>query len=468
MTSYKKTFISNFVYSFGTQLVSIVVSMVMTLGIPRVLSIEDYGYWQLFIFYIGYIGFFQLGLSDGLYLRLGGSNFNALNKRIVKSELLYSMFFQLLIGILLVVYIYIYSDIESPRREILFYFSVYLIIGNLYTWLGFILLATNNIKTYSKSVLIEKVLFILILGVLLFIKLITFHYLIIFYTLCKALSLLYLIYPFKSFRKVKVYDLKKSFTFIKNDISTGIILMLSNVVSTLILGIGRFAIDDKWDIITFGKVSLALSATFFFILLISQVSYSLFPLLRKIKYDKQKVILQYGSSLIGVLMLGFFILYYPLVYILNIWIPKYSDSLQYLIILLPICLYEGKMKMINTTYIKVLNKQKSLLIINFIVLTVSILLTVFSVYYLENIYALLFSMLFSLALRSIISQVYLFKIFNLKVDSQLFIEIVLSVVFIVSVLYMGSLYSFVIYSLCYVVYLFSIKSKIYEYIIYFK
>jgi O-antigen/teichoic acid export membrane protein len=40
--------------------------------IPRLVSVEDYGYWRLFLLYAGYVGFLHLGFADGALLRWAG------------------------------------------------------------------------------------------------------------------------------------------------------------------------------------------------------------------------------------------------------------------------------------------------------------------------------------------------------------------------------------------------------------
>ena len=44
--------------------------------IPRVVSIEDFGYWRLFLLYAGYVGFLHLGFADGALLRWAGRPLN--------------------------------------------------------------------------------------------------------------------------------------------------------------------------------------------------------------------------------------------------------------------------------------------------------------------------------------------------------------------------------------------------------
>src|SRR5579864_4854741 len=40
--------------------------------VPKLLSVEDYGYWRMFALYAGYAGFLHLGFADGALLRWAG------------------------------------------------------------------------------------------------------------------------------------------------------------------------------------------------------------------------------------------------------------------------------------------------------------------------------------------------------------------------------------------------------------
>jgi len=446
------------IFAFIAQIISILVSLVMTLGIPKVLTIEQYGYWQLFIFYTGFIGFFQFGLSDGIYLRYGGKNFADLNKRIIKSQLVYGFLFQLVLAVFVVAMASI-VNLDKTRYNILIATSIFMVIGNLITIIGFLLLATNNIKYYSKAVLIEKVSFIVILPIIVFTKVISYYTLIGLFLFTKVLSLGFLMLYFKDYPKIKIFGFKKSTACLKTDMFYGIVLMLSNIASTLILGIGRFAIDDKWDITTFGKISLSLSATYFFLLLISQVSLSLFPVLRQLNYQNQKNIFLKSCDFIGLIMLGVFLFYFPLITFLSRWLPKYADSLSYLIILMPICLFEGKMQMIHNTYMKSLNKQKILLYINLAILLLSLLLTYFSGYLLHNLFAVLYTMLICISLRSIVTQLYLLKFYKSHFDFQIVIEVFFTALFLIVVSYLKNNIALLVYSFSYLLLLLFLRKK---------
>ena len=59
-------------YVFIANLINLVFSLITSLFLPKLLSIDTYSYIKLFQLYITYVGILHLGYSDGMYLRLGG------------------------------------------------------------------------------------------------------------------------------------------------------------------------------------------------------------------------------------------------------------------------------------------------------------------------------------------------------------------------------------------------------------
>ena len=68
----KKIAITNLKTALLAQFISLAVNVIMSLLVPKQLNIKEFAYWQLFLFYANYVGFFLFGLNDGIYLRLGG------------------------------------------------------------------------------------------------------------------------------------------------------------------------------------------------------------------------------------------------------------------------------------------------------------------------------------------------------------------------------------------------------------
>lgn len=55
----------------GTALAA-VFNVLLVFLIPKLVSVEDFGYWRLFLLYAGYAGLLHMGLNDGLLLRWAG------------------------------------------------------------------------------------------------------------------------------------------------------------------------------------------------------------------------------------------------------------------------------------------------------------------------------------------------------------------------------------------------------------
>ena len=58
----------------------------MSLLVPKMLGVEEFSYWQLFLFYLSYVGLFHFGITDGMYLKNGGLTYDEINKKEIGSQ----------------------------------------------------------------------------------------------------------------------------------------------------------------------------------------------------------------------------------------------------------------------------------------------------------------------------------------------------------------------------------------------
>ena len=114
----KKAILGNMSVAFLAQGVSLMLSVLQTLLVPKVLGVEQYSYWQLYLFYVGYVGFFHLGLSSGVYLEMGGISRDSMDKDSVKSQFLFGVLFQTAMS-LLIIFGSSMVDVSVDRRFII-------------------------------------------------------------------------------------------------------------------------------------------------------------------------------------------------------------------------------------------------------------------------------------------------------------------------------------------------------------
>lgn len=448
----------NMIYAFFAQGVSLLLSVIMSLIGPKVLGVEGFSYWQLFIFYAGYIGFFHFGLNDGIYLRTGGMEYCDLDFPLLGMQYKFLIVIQTILAIG-IFFVYNFFIDESARLFVVLFTVIYLVISNAALFLGYIFQAVNQTKIFSMSVMIDRSLVLISILILMFTGVRTFEPFVISYTFSKAISLLYCSFKGRRIIFAKACNLMKSFREMWINVSIGIKLMIANVASMLILGIGRIVIDNVWGLEAFGKFSLSLSLTYFFLLFLSQISMVLFPALRQMHEQKQKEV--YGSvrDIVGILLPLAFVAYVPVKQILDIWLPQYQDSLRYLVLLLPLCSFDGKMQLLCNTYFKVLRKEKILLRYNIIAFLLSLSLSVVGGYVIHNVYFIIISMVFATAVRSIISELYLARILNVKVLGSIIRELVIVFIFMLSAWFLDGAAAFTIILFTYIIFLIMNRSK---------
>lgn len=407
------------IFSVVSQLITLLVSILMTVGVTKFISVENYGYWQLFIFYCSYIGLAHLGICDGLYLVYGGKKMEVLDKSEIKGVFTVFILIQLIIGIAVFIYA-TFFELVFERRLILQIISFLLLISNSQIFFGYILLATDNIVEYSKSTFIEKITLFSLIIVGIVLHKTSLQSLIISFVFSKVISFCYLLTFYKNvfFQKIKME--RKT---IINLVKIGSTLMISNIVSTLILGVGRYFIDKNWDIKVFGKISLSISLVYFVLVLLAQISFLLFPYLRNSSDENQKIIFVKLNTVISLTLKISVILYFPLIYVLKYFLPNYSESIHYLILLLPLCLYDGKMQILYASYFKNLFLQKKLLIINIISFSLSFVVSLVGSYIFKDLNVILLGIVISIILRSIISEIVIQKIYKIRDNSSIVFEL---------------------------------------------
>ena len=123
----KNTVVNNLMYSIAANLLSMFVSAILLLVLPNLLGETEYGYWQLYLFYTSYVGFFHFGLVDGIYLRIGGKNFDDLDGHIYAVQFLILTIFEIIISTVIInVARFFVPDLNKVH-----FFDMYL-YGNIY------------------------------------------------------------------------------------------------------------------------------------------------------------------------------------------------------------------------------------------------------------------------------------------------------------------------------------------------
>lgn len=425
-----KKFVRNLFFAFAAQGTSMILSVFISLILPKVLGVEQFAYWQLFIFYSGYVGIFHFGLSDGLYLRYGGTSVDKMDKSLIGSQFKLMILWQLVIStFVLCVIPFVITD--GDRSFVWIMTALYLVIANATWCLGYIFQAANETKIYSTGMIISKGAFIVVLLISFVLRLYDFKFYIVLYVAAQGLACIYSIIKGWMFVTAKFLPLKVTWHEMLANMKIGINLTFSNIASSLILGLARGFVDVHWSIASFGVFSLAISLVNFILQFINQVSMVMFPALRQINNDKQITIYVMMRDTLGIFLCGVLIIYVPMKQVLGWWLPDYADSLSYLGILLPICVFDGKMAMLYNTYMKVMRRERILLAINSISCGLSLGLCFLLTLFYDDVTMAIIAVIVAIITRSLVSSIYLSKSMGVGMEKNIYIELVLSAIFII-------------------------------------
>ena len=440
-------------FAFLSQGVAFLASFAMSLLVPKFLGVTEFGYWQLFIFYASYVGFFGLGSIDGLYLSIGGTRRADADKKDIASQLLLSTGMVFIFSCGLAALSGFVVD-DGKRAEAICFTAAYAVLSHLAGSFGLIFQAMNETRLYSFSVIVDRVLFLVPLFVLLALRVDVFEPYAVAYICSKAFALAFCIAYGRDIVSTGLLPFVEGVKHMASSIKIGFSLMVAGVADMLILGAARALVDFAWGIETFGKVSFALSLVNFFIAFVSQASMVLFPALRQGSDCERR---RFYEALKGVAEIVFpaaYLLYLPAVCVLGVWLPQYAESMRYFAVLLPVCVFNAKMDISCTTYFKVLREERILLRVNLATVAASAALSFAGVYLFGSLDAVLLGVVACLVGRSLWCERYLDKVLTVPSSPLVLEEVLLTAVFVVSSLLLPPVSSFFLYAGAYGAYLF--------------
>lgn len=417
-------------YSIVSNICSTVVSVFMVLILPKYLSVYDYSVWQLYLFYIVFLGILHFGWIDGIYLRYAGYYFEELDKTKFTAQFLAFISVELIISLVgyILLKIYVYDDIYIT---VLSNYCIIFTFRMASYFCSFILQTTSKVKEFAMLTIFERILFFITVIILIITKECNIKNLLKTDIVCNVFMFIYSFYLTRQLFSIKkIEHFNAVLTEIFSNISVGVKLLFANVAGMMVLGIFRFGIASEWDIETFGKISLSITISNFLMIFINALSTVFFPLLSRLDFSEQKgVYLKVRKKLTNILLV-LLIVFYPLYIILEWWLPQYKESLEYLAILFPICFYECKTVLLANTYLKSLRFEGYLLFINVISVLFGASLTFLSAVIIHDLTLVIFSILLLFIIKNIMAEFYVCKILKIKFYKYAVYELLLIIMFV--------------------------------------
>ena len=439
-------------YTFGANFIALIASIFVTFVVPKSLSVEAYGYFQLYLFYVTYSVFLNFGWADGMFLKYGGEYYENLRKSELSGQILLYNIFQLIISLTIIFGAFTYQG-DYNKRVIIICTGVSVVLVLPRILLQYILQSTNRIKEYATLTVVEKIGYVLCVVAAIAFKTDRYIFFIVADQIGKMCSLACSAYHCRDLFKAKPDSIDKAFEEAVKNISIGVKLVFANIAGMFIIGIIRLSVEAQWDVVTFGKISLTISISNLLMVFIRAVSLVMFPALRRTATSKISEIYVLMRTGLMIPLLGMLVFYYPAKIVLSAWLPQYADSLIYMALLFPMCVFESKMSMLIETYMKTLRKEKWLLLVNVVTVSLSVIITLITTYWLHNLDLAVASIVFLLAFRCVFAELLLSTVLDVDVKTDIALELALTIIFIGASWFIGGITGLLIYAVAYIAYL---------------
>ena len=250
-------------------------------------------------------------------------------------------------------------------------------------------------------------------------------------------ALIYAAYQCKDIISAKPSSWKDGIESTKRNIATGMKLMFASISGMIITGMVRFAIQQEWDVATYGKISLTLSITNLVLTFISAMAIVLYPTLRRVSTDRAVSLYPAIRDILMALLLGSLIFCYPLQLIMLRILPQYIDSLAFLPILFPVCIYSAKVTLLVQTYMQVFRMEQMILQVNLVAIVVSLINTIISIFVLHSLPLAILSILVSAGFRCIFAEYVLSKYITITIWKDNIIESFYVMIFVLISYFVG-------------------------------
>lgn len=321
-----------------SNIATVIAGVVVGFIIPKILTVDEYGYYKTFTLYTTYTGLFSIGIIDGIVLDYGGYDYSDYNRPFFRSIfkwyiLIHFFWVLVLAGFSLIVK-------NSNYSFIFLMIAIYMFFSNIVGYFQQISQITQRFSEFSTAKIVQSVM--KIIGGLIMVALYryaseyanykTYTGLTVFGFVIIAAGYIFI------YREIifgKIQRLAETKQNISHFIKIGIPLMIANLCSTLLLTLDRQFVNILFENSQYAIYAFAYNLLALVTVATTAISTVLYPIMKRTAPDSLKT--NY-SDLIGTILIfvyGALAIYFPLCTFINWFLPKYSSSLEVFRVIFP-------------------------------------------------------------------------------------------------------------------------------------
>jgi O-antigen/teichoic acid export membrane protein len=388
------------IYAFG-QGILLVFGFIQTLLIPKYLSIQSYGFWQIFLLYASYAGLVHLGFVDGILVRWAGKDIVEIGGEIKTA---FKFLMLELITIIFPIGLLFYFFIRPPVQWIGILILAYAFIMCLEAFFIFTCQAIRKFKLLTLMNISLGGCFLLFVILLKSSGNLDYLQIILAYITTYLLILLILAFYFRKYLRAKNANTSSLWTFGKTNINVGIFVLLGNFITVIIFTTDRLLISSLFSVEQFAIYAFALTIAMVGYLFVSAIAQVLFPYLKSAVPEIRNKVYYLGKPTIILLWALILALYFPISKIIELYLPNYVSSLPTIRILLCTVGFGSLIQILHANYYKAYGKQRQYFFFGIASLVISIILNLLVIKIWGTIESVAVAMLITFGLWYIVNE----------------------------------------------------------------
>lgn len=363
----------NIVWVLVTNCMILAVGIISAFFVPKYVSVETYAEYKTYTLYVSYLGIFHLGFNNGIYLKYGNYDYKDIPFDRFKGYTRFLIVMQLIAQVMLFGILGFFT--RDNYFDTPFFFIVLNILAvNVRCYFSYINLFTKRFQLDCIIQLINNILNFSVIALLLFVKCDNYQWYLIAITVGNFVSLFLSMITAKEIVYDKAVKTNNDFNDIAELIKHGFMIMISEYMGLIILGIDSIMVNSWFDYRMYSMYAFAvtlINAMFQVIMLCSKL---VFPYLSRGKRENFqmyysmmiKVVLVFASFLCGLAALAKILI--------PIYLDKYNESIPVIVILSATLSIKCIQELVFGNFYKVMRLEKDYLINNFLILVVSVVI----------------------------------------------------------------------------------------------
>lgn len=372
----------------------------LTFALPRFLTPLEFGHWQLFQFYVLYLGYVTFGYSDGLLLRTAGRPWRDLPAAEIRRGMVFLLAAELLsFGLLLAV---LYPVLPENNWVYLLAAAVGVLFFIPRVVLQFLFQATGRAPAVMVSMLVERLVLLGGFAVFCVAPTLGLNFLIASDVVGKVIGLAVSLGMARGLFHVRPAGWGISWRAFLVDCRSGMFVVLSNLMALALNGVVRLIIGTALGVVAFGQVSLALQVSTVLLVVINAVSVAVFPNLKSRPVEQWPPLFLRICRFVLPLGMAFLLIGEPLGALLRWWSPAYEQAVTLLVLLMPVGYFEVKSRGILAVFMKAARAERSLFTANFVSAVCGAAACAFAAFVLDDLDLAALSLVLALWVRTLL------------------------------------------------------------------